>query len=421
MRNIFTLIGFVLPFLIPVPVFAVSSDISTYTSNTLQIIYAISGLAASFFLIKGGYQYMTSSGNVEALMQAKQTIKHALFGLVIVLGAGILVSSLSQALTGPIQETTTTAITLEPVETKPPNSGVAQVIIDAMTGFLQNIIESAVSPLITAIYSFLASTPSVLSNSVIMKFWLIILAICNSLFVIVVALIGLGFMAAPTFGFEESRLSQLLPRLGITFLGMNTSLFLADYVIQTCNTLVKAVIDATGGEINRAWIESAINLQSLLDKSLPIILLIFLLIFEITCIVLLFMYITRLIAVAVGAVLSPFIFLLWALPKFSDYAEIAAKTYVVSVFTVFIHVVILQLATAFLALPDIKTSSLLSVAMAIGLFMSLIKVPSLLFNFVFYSTSNAIFKRGNSQLTNVLTNESPAGKEVKLPREKLPI
>jgi len=69
-------------------------------------------------------------------------------------------------------------------------------------------------------------------------------------------------------------------------------------------------------------------------------------------IVLLLFYITRLIAISFGAVVAPLIFLLWALPKTADFAEISVKAYLVTIYTVFVHVIIIQLATAFLAAPD---------------------------------------------------------------------
>jgi len=54
------------------------------------------------------------------------------------------------------------------------------------------------------------------------------------------------------------------------------------------------------------------------------------------------MYISRLIMLALGAVLAPFIFMMLALPKFSDFAIVSIKTYFVNVFMVFVHIVIIS-------------------------------------------------------------------------------
>jgi hypothetical protein len=389
------------------PVFAADiPDISSFTSNTLGIITFISAAAAVLFLIKGGYGYITSTGKPEALEDAKKTIKNAVIGLVIVLAAGTIVSLFKNSLNSATPAGSTAAIALSQIESVKPSEGLTQVLIDAISGFMQNIVQSATQPLVNGIMSFLTTTPSVLSNSVIVNFWLVSLGIVDSLFVIVVALLGLNFMSASAFGFEETELKVLLPRIGLAFLGANISLFLADYVILTCNTLVKAVLNATGG-ISQAWLVNAITLPNVLNQSVPIITLIFLALFLVVAIVLLLMYISRLIIISLSAVLSPFIFLLWTIPKYSDIAETAIKTYIVSVFMIFVHVVTIQLAASYLVLPGQTNNSLLSIAVAIGLFFMLIKIPSVMMQMVLFTSSSGAIKKIGGQIMNVIsTNNS---------------
>jgi hypothetical protein len=410
------------------PVFAQSTaGVESYTKDTLDIIVLVASLASILFLIKGGYRYITSSGNPQALESAKKTIKRALIGLVIVLSAGFIVSTFKAAITTPAEPPGTSNVTLTPINTTKPSEGLTQVLLDAVTSFMQNIVESSTKPVVDGIMGFLTSTPSVASNSVVRNFWFVSLGIVDSLFVLVVALLGLHVMSASTLGFEELELSQLLPRIGLAFLGANISLFLADYVILTCNVLVKAVLDSTGG-INHAWIVNAINPTTFITGTTPIITLIFLLIFLIVSIVLLLLYISRLIGLSVGAVLSPFVFLLWILPKFSDYAEVAIKSYVVSVFTIFVHIVVIQLASSYLTIPGNSNNSLLSIAVGIGLFATLLKVPSIMMHMVFFSSGSGAVKKLGNQIVNVMTTDStvaavsPANRinplnEVKSPRK----
>jgi hypothetical protein len=407
MKWILFCLAFILPFfIIPSPAFAVSTsaDITTFTTNTLQIITAIASAAAVLFLVKGGYFYITSNGKPDGLENAKKTIRNAVLGLVLVLGAGLLVSLFQGALTNSANNTNTTAIALTPISAVTPSDGLTQVLIDAVNGFMQNIVESATKPIVDGIFGFLATTPTLLNNSVVFNFWLVILGITDSLFVLVVALLGLHFMSASTLGFEEVELKQLLPRIGLAFLGANTSLFLADYVIVTCNTLVTAVINSTGG-LAHAWVLNAVNLDGLLNKTTPLITLVFLIIFLIVAIVLLLMYITRLITISLAGVLSPFIFLLWIIPRFSDFAEIAVKGYLVTVFTVFIHVVIIQLASSFLTIPGNTNNTLLSIAIGIGLFLTLLKTPSFLMQLVFYNTGRGMMRKIGGQIMNVMTTD----------------
>ncbi len=409
-------------FLAP-PAFAVSSEITNYTTDTLQLITYIALSAASLFCVYAGYLYLTSAGRPDALEHAKKTLQNALIGVVLVLASRSLITIFQTALQPASESTTTSAINLAQIEAVEPSDGLTQILIDAVSGLIQNVVQSATEPIVDSILGFVSNTPSVLTNSVVSQFWLVSLGIVDSLFVIIVALIGLQVMSASIFGFEELTLKQLLPRLGLAFLGANISLFLANYVILTTNALVKAVLDSTGG-LNEAWVKNTINLGTLLNGTAPLITLIFLVLFLVVAIVLLLMYISRLILISLGAVLSPFIFLLWALPKTAPFAEMAAKTYIVTVGMVFIHVVILQLAASFLTLPETSGNSLISVATAIGLVATLIKTPSLMMHLISSTANSSVVQKMGGQIMNVVSNlksdngaNEGVGRPVKLPRK----
>ena len=328
-----------------------------------------------------------------------------MIGLILVLASGVLISLFNNALSLSSTNGSASAISIAPINSIKPTDGLTQVLIDAVSAFMQNIVESATKPIVDGIFGFLTTTPSLLSNQVIVNFWLVSLGIVDSLFVVVAAILGLHLMSADTFGFEEVDIKQILPRLGLYFLGANVSLFLADYAIITCNALVSAVLNSTGG-LSHSWVINIINPATPISGTTPLITLIFLVIFIIVAIVLLFMYITRLIFVSLGAVLSPFIFLLWTIPKMSDFAEIATKSYLAAVFVVFVHVVIIQLAASFLALPEQSNNSLISIAVGIGLFLTLLKVPSLMTNMMFYSSGNGKLRKLGGQIINVITADN---------------
>lgn len=403
------LLGFLIAVLFltfPSPALAATSqEITNYTTDTLNIITLIASAAAVFFLIKGGYHYFTSNGKPESLSEAKKTIRNALIGLVIVLSAGMIVSTFRNALSPSSSPGSNSPVNIAPIESTVPTGGLTQVLIDAVAGFMQNIVESATKPIVDGIVGYLTTTPNLLGNQVVFNFWLVSLGIVDSLFVIVVALLGLHFMSASSLGFDEVELKQLLPRIGLAFLGANVSLFLADYVIITCNALVKTMLDATGG-LNQAFIVDAINPATLITGTTPLITLIFMIIFLIVSIVLLFMYIGRLIVISLGAVLAPFVFLLWTLPKFADFAEISIKSYVVTVFSIFVHVVIIQLASSFLALPAHTNNSLISVAVAVGLFLTLLKTNSIIMQLIFYNSGRGMFKKIGGQIINVIATDT---------------
>lgn len=408
---------------------ASNSEISVFASQTLSTFLIFATAAATLFLVRGGYMYITSSGKPDALDHAKLTVRNALIGLIIIIAAGVFSSLLQGAFDAPSQGTSSAQLNLTPIQAVEPSDGLTQVLLDAIGGFLQNIVQSATKPLTDGIVTFLTNTPSILTNSVIFNFWLVMVGIVDSLFILIIALLGFHFMSATTFGFEEIELKHLLPRVGLAFLGANMSIFLCDWIVLSCNTLVTAVLNATGG-LNSAWIQNAFTPTAIVTGSTPIITFIFMILFIIVSIVLLLFYISRLITIALGAVLSPFIFLLWAIPKFADFAEISIKTYITAVYTVFVHVVIIQLAASFLTIPGSSgTNSLISILVGIGLLFTLLKTPGLMMQLVLYNTGRGMMRKIGGQIMNVIsstaresnTAEKMAGPKAITPRKGLAV
>ncbi len=413
-------------FVAAAPAFAVeNADVAAFTHDTLNILLIIGTAVSTLFIVFAGYQYITSTGKPDAIENAKTTLRNAIIGLVLVIGATGFVSLLSGAFNSPAPGGGAAALSLTPIQPTAPGGGLTQVLLDAIAGFLQNIVQSATKPLVDGIISFLTTTPEILTNSVIFNFWLIILGITDSLFAIVVALLGLHLMSASTFGFDDLDLKQILARVGMAFLFANTSLFWCNYIIIACNTLVHALLNATGG-IGSAWILNAFNPATLVTGTTSLITLIFMLLFVILAVVLILFYITRLIMVALGAVLAPLVCLLWAIPKFADFAEISAKTYIMTVFSIFIHVVVIQLASAFLTIPGQQgTNSLLSILIGIGLLFTLLKTPGIMMQLLFYNTGRGFMKNMGGQIMNVIssskTEESTVSENVVTPRRRVAV
>jgi hypothetical protein len=399
-------------------------EVATFTSTTLSGLTVLASLVSAFFLVKGGYQYITSSGKPEALEDAKKTIRNALIGLVMVLAANTLVSFLTNSFTASNIPAQSSEFAFAPIEPVPPSGGLTQVLMEAIGSLMQNIIQSATEPITNAIVSFLTTTPPLATNSVVFNFWLVTVGMADALFALLIAVLGFQFMSASTFGFEELELKQLLPRIGLAFLGANMSIFLIDGILNLANNLISALLSATGG-LNQFWIESAFNPASLSLDQIAFITLIFMILFVILAVVLLLFYITRLIAIALGAVLAPFIFLLWALPKFSDFAEISAKAYLVTIFSLFVHVVVIQLAASFLTIPgQVGTNSLISILVGIGLLLTLLKTQSFMIQLMFYNSGRAMIKKVGGQIMNVISSKQAenagtrvAGRTVKKARK----
>lgn len=65
-------------------------QIQTFIQSIIQTLTTLAGLVSVGFFIWGGFGYITSSGNPEALDRSKKTILYSAIGLAIVLGAFVL-------------------------------------------------------------------------------------------------------------------------------------------------------------------------------------------------------------------------------------------------------------------------------------------------------------------------------------------
>lgn len=394
-------------FTVPDLAFAATNPaVDQFANQSLTTFITIASVASILFLIRGGYHYITSTGNPEELDHAKKTIRNTLIGLTLIIGSGVLVSLLQNAFLTPSTPGSTQTMALQPIEPAEPEEGLTQVLIDAVVGFLQTIIQSATKPIVDGIITFLTTVPSFAQNSVVFNLWLVIVGIVDSLFLILVAILGFKVMSTSVFGFDELEFKHLLPRIGLAFLGANVSIFLIDWMLSLSNVLIQAILASTGG-LTEAWVLNAFDPGTIgtNGQGTAVITLIFMLLFIILAIVLLLYYIGRLITLSVGAVLSPFIFLLWLLPGFADFAIVAARSYVIVIFTVFIHVVIIQLAASFLTIPGQSgTNSIISILVGVATLFTLLKTPGMIMQFAFYSASGSALRKLGGQIIHVISS-----------------
>ncbi len=95
-----TLLSFLL---LATPALAASADVSkiqTFIQSVIQVLVTLAGLVSAGFFVWGGIGYITSSGDPEKLDRAKKTIVYSAIGLVIVLGAFVISTIVTQLATG---------------------------------------------------------------------------------------------------------------------------------------------------------------------------------------------------------------------------------------------------------------------------------------------------------------------------------
>ncbi len=365
---------------------AAVSAMRDYVTPTIRTLAALASIACVFFLVNGGYQYMTSTGKPEALEHAKHVIRNALLGLIIVLGAITFTSILSNAYGAPHNPGGASLPSLEAIPPEDVGNGLIDVLINAVTGFLNAIIQAVATPFLAALEFFTKATPLMAENASVFNLWLAIVGITDVLFIIVLALIGFHVMSAASFGFDEIEFKHLLPRIGLVFLLLNTSIFAIDGIIELSNALITAISKVSGASSVWDTLTSVVSEAGGQGLAALLIMLAFL----IFSVILLVYYVGRLVTLFIGAVMSPLVILVWLVPGFRDFSETAIKTYISTIFVLFVHVVILQLAaslftglsmTAGTDVPD----TLMAMVVGLATIMALLKTQGVMMQFSYVS------------------------------------
>lgn len=349
-----------------------SNVMRSYVTPVLGTMIALASLAVVFFLVYGGIQYITSSGDPEKLDYAKRVIRNAIIGLVIVIAAGTLTAILSQAYQSSGSAVTEKLPALTAIE--PKSESFTEVMIKTIAGVLKSIIVSGAKPFLTALNYFTNATPLMAENGSVFNLWLTIVGITDVLFIVVVALLGFHIMSFTALGLDEIEFKHLLPRLAVIFLLINTSIFAIDAVISLSNAMIRAL--QAGFPSSSVW--DALTGVAEQANGLSLAALLLMIAFLVLIVMLLVYYVFRLVVLYLGAVLAPLIFLVWLIPVFKDFAETAMKVYLTTIFVLFVHVVILQLGASILdgmimSTPGQPLNPVMSMIVGIALALVLLK------------------------------------------------
>jgi hypothetical protein len=382
-----------------------------YVTPTMQILTSLAAIASVFFIVYGGILYMTSSGRPEKLDSAKHILKNALIGLVIVLGAGTLTAILSGAMTHTILPSQAALPSLGAIEPVSASNGLIDILINTITGLLNVIIQTIAAPFLGALDFFTKATPLMSENSSVFNLWLAMVGITDALFVVVVALIGFHVMSAATFGLDEIEFKHLLPRIGLIFLFLNTSIFIIDGVIELSNALIMAISHVSGSE--SVWGALTAVVKDSGGQSIAALMI--MLVFIIFSFILLIYYVGRLVTLFIGAVLSPLVILVWLVPGFRDFSETAMKTYLTTIFVLFVHVVILQLAASLFVGMSATSGNdvpnvLMSMAVGLATVMALLKTQGLMMQFSYVSLGARSTRQLGTQFMNGVSYIGGRGK-----------
>lgn len=384
--------------------------LKSYLVPTIRGLSALAILICTLVIIHAGYLYMTSSGRPEALDRAKNIFKKALIGLVLVLSAGAIVGILSSAYGQPAANQSAVLPNLQAITPQAADNGLIEVLIKAVSGFLLNIIETVAKPFLGALDYFTKETPLMADNKSVFNLWLAIVGLTNILLILVLVLVGLQLMSASSLGFGDLDFKHLLPQVIVVFIGINSSIFIIDAVIELSNTLIRAVNQISGA--SAPWDTLKTVVESAGSQGLAALLL--MLVFVVFSVVLLIYYLTRLVALFIGAVLSPLVCLLWLVPGFRDFAISAIKTYMATIFVLFVHVVILLLAASLFSglISSSTPDAIMALVLGIATILALLKTQGLLMQFSLFSGGARSLRKFGSQLTSnvsYLSSQTKAG------------
>lgn len=396
---------------------AAGQTMRSFVTPVFTVMCALASLVAVFYLATGGIAYMTSTGQPDKLDHAKRVIRNALLGLVIVLAAGTITAILNHAYQAAPGAGLEKFPTLTSVQPAPVSSGLVDVLIKAITGLFEHIIQSAASPFINALAFFTRSTPLMATNPSVFNLWLAVVGIADALFVLVVALLGFHIMSYASFGLEEIEFKHLLPQLALAFLLMNVSIFAIDGIISLSNAMIHALYSA----FPSVTVWQALSNVAKQSAGLGLVALMIFIVFVIFAVILLIYYVTRLVTLYIGAVASPLLVLFWLLPGFRDFVAAAVKTYLTTIFVLFVHVMILLLAASIFAGMTASSSGqsldpVMSTVVGTATLLALLKTQGVLMQLSYVSIGPKAMRRLGSQFVNGISYTTNKIKTVRAAR-----
>jgi hypothetical protein len=384
---------------------AATDLIRSYVMPIISSFCVLAAFVCVLFISIGGVQYMISRGKPDNLGRAKRIIKNALIGLVLVLGAAALTTILSHAMGSQVTSGSSSLPKLTDITPASNSNVLVDVMLTAVTGFLNVIIQAIGAPFLSALSFFTSGTPLMEQNAAVFNMWLVMVGIADSLFVLVVALLGFHVMSSSVLGLNEVDIRQLLPRIGLIFLLMNISIFIIDGVIGLSNALITA-INLAGGN---ATVWNTLTDVVKQSAGASIAALILMLLFLIFAVILLIFYVGRLVTLFIGAVLAPLILLLWLIPAFRDFVETAIKVYLMAIFVLFVHVVILLLAASlFVGMAGDVNNTIMAMIAGLATVLALLKTQGVMTQLSFASLGPRTARQLGGQFVNAVSTFNSA-------------
>ncbi|MCL5107371.1 MAG: hypothetical protein M1401_00560 [Chloroflexi bacterium] len=255
-----------------------------------------------------------------------------------------------------------------------PKQWAAEVFNEVLTNLLRGIAEAlrgVIGAVMGSSLNFITQTPPAGSyaSPTVQSLWGVIRTIANVGLLLVTAWGGFNLIFREQIGSPYHEALELLPRLVLGALLVNTSLLIGQMAIDANNALSLTVGQAS----LPAWERADLATQVLVD-------IIAALIYLVTSLLLLLQMLMRLALVDALLVVAPLGLLCWVLPQTQGWARLWSSTFCGAVFSQFVQVVVLKLGGSLLTeltkmAPD---AALLAVFLGIAVLALTLRIPGLM-------------------------------------------
>lgn len=225
-----------------------------------------------------------------------------------------------------------------------PTAWATTVFHEAITALMRSTTTDVVSLmdwLMGSEGNVISQTPPALSydNSAVRHLWSAMRAVANSLLGVLAVWGGFNVIVHPHIRAPYHTAMELLPRLVLGALLVNTSLDWGRFVISLNNALCQSF----GSVMLPAWDQVNSGLMGF------VVALIALLVYLVMGLLLLVQMLMRLALVDVLLIVAPLALLCWVLPQTHGWAQLWFSIFFGTVFSQFVQVLVLQLGTALIA------------------------------------------------------------------------
>jgi len=285
----------------------------------------------------------------------------------------------------PSPATTPTATTLAPAGNPPPSNApifsfpdpkqwaadvFSQVLVTLLRG-LADALRNVITGVMGSSLNFITQTPAAGSyaSPTVLALWGVVRGIANAGLVLVVVWGGFNVIVRQQTGATYHDVMELLPRLMLGAVLVNTSLWWAQFAIDVNNALCQAI----GQSSLPAWDRADTASQLLMNVIAALI-------YLVTSLILVLQMLMRLALIDMLLVIAPLGLLCWVLPQTQSWAHRWCSNFFNTVFTQVLQVVTLKLGGSLLTdlTPQSPDAALLGVFLGVAVLLLTLKLPGLM-------------------------------------------